>query len=57
MIFCFLGNDTVVNVLDDILDANTGDDDLIVEMASEGKIGNTFLILKLINPTFSALKH
>uniref|UniRef100_A0A0L8HY80 YTH domain-containing protein n=1 Tax=Octopus bimaculoides TaxID=37653 RepID=A0A0L8HY80_OCTBM len=38
MIFCFLGNDTVVNVLDDILDANTGDDDLIVEMASEGKI-------------------
>ncbi|XP_029640707.1 YTH domain-containing protein 1 isoform X3 [Octopus sinensis] len=37
------GNDTVVNVLDDILDANTGDDDLIVEMASEGKIEHAML--------------
>ncbi|GAB1603088.1 YTH domain-containing protein 1-like isoform X8 [Argonauta hians] len=40
---CVRGNDTVVNVLDDILDANTGDDDLIVEMASEGKIEHAML--------------
>ncbi|CAE1153988.1 YTHDC1 [Acanthosepion pharaonis] len=37
------GNDTVVNVLDDILDPNAGDDDLIVEIAAEGKMEHAML--------------
>lgn len=43
-----------MNVLDDILDPNAGDDDLIVEIAAEGKMGklpiseNLFTFLYLI---------